>query len=351
VRDPAASLKVHSGLEGDLEFPSPDVYFLPGYGCAAGIADGGEWVLLESFDGDWQVPLIIRTLDDGAKDAISPAYTGVYTSPSLSPVQIQEAWSKTEEWLRRRGVISLLLRHSPLLPQAAELPGQRWIVNGHPTIVLELTDNESAWADMEGRCRTSIRKAIKHGYTAEVRPATSDDFLDSRRGFRHLYEMTMHRRRAAPLYFFRDAYYEVLLNALGSSLLIGEVRDGTGVVVSSALFMRHAQRLHYHLAGSNVDDARMGSNNLMLWTVTQFAITAGLQQFHLGGGVGLRDDLFKFKSSFGGRELSYGVSGLIIGDELYRVHTQARAKACNVAADELLASDFFPAYRAGSTHD
>jgi hypothetical protein len=32
--------------------PSPDVYFLPAYGKAASIADSGEWLLLEAFDGD-----------------------------------------------------------------------------------------------------------------------------------------------------------------------------------------------------------------------------------------------------------------------------------------------------------
>jgi hypothetical protein len=340
-------VNVHVGPERSLGFQSPDVYFLPGYGRAAGIADGGNWVLLEAFDGAWQVPVILRTLVDGAIDAISPAYTGTYASPSLSQLQIQEAWSATVDWLRRQGVISLLLRHSPLVPQATNLPGQRWIVNGHPTIVLELADDESAWADIEGRCRTSIRKAIKHGYTADIRPAASVD-LASGGEFRHLYELTMQRRAAAPLYFFSDAYYEELLDALGPDLLVGEVRDRTGVVVSATLLMRHLQRLHYHLAGSNLDAARMGSNNLMLWAAIQFAIAEGLRQFHLGGGVGVRDDLFKFKQSFGGHELEYGVSGLIIDQELYQVHTQQRAKACHLTMEELLASNFFPAYRAGT---
>jgi lipid II:glycine glycyltransferase (peptidoglycan interpeptide bridge formation enzyme) len=283
----------------------------------------------------------------GAKDAISPAYTGTYASPSLSSLQIQEAWSTTVDWLRQRGAISLLLRHSPLLPQATRLPGQRWIVNGHPTIILELTDNESAWAEMEGRCRTSIRKAIKHGYTAEIRPAASVD-LASDGEFRRLYEQTMQRRAAAPQYFFASDYYEQLLDGLGSFLLIGEVRNQAGSVVSSTLLMRHAGRLHYHLAGSKLEDARMGSNNLMLWTATQFAVAEGLRQFHLGGGVGVRDDLFKFKRSFGGRELEYGVSGLILDSDLYRVHTQNRAKACRLTTEDLLASNFFPAYRAGT---
>ena len=329
--------------------PAPDVYFLPGYGRAAGIADGGEWVLLESFDGAWQVPLIVRALPDGAKDAISPTYSGVFASAYLSPLQIQEAWSATLTSLKELGIISVLLRSSPLVPQPPQLPGQRSIVKGRPTIVLNLADEESAWSGMKGSCRTWTRKALKHGYTAEVRAAASQDLVPDG-DFRRLYEQTMQRRSAAPLYFFGENYYRALLDGVGTDLFIAEVRNQAGNAVSSTLLMRHGHRLHYHLAGSNVADARMGSNNLMLWTATQFAIAHGLRQFHLGSGVGLRDDLFKFKRSFGGREVAYDISGLVVDDERYQAQVENRARACDTTADALLASNYFPAYRAGTAH-
>jgi hypothetical protein len=90
----------------------------------------------------------------------------------------------------------------------------------------------------------------------------------------------------------------------------------------------------------------------MVWTATQYAVTEGLHQFHLGGGRGgitPRDSLFRFKHTFGGRELEYAISGLIIDNDLYQTHTQNRAKACGTTTETLLASNFFPAYRAGST--
>jgi len=329
------------------EVPSPDVYFLPGYGRAASIADSGEWVLFEAFDGAFQVPLVERTLAGGAKDAISPTFSGIYASPSLSSSQLQEAWSGTVSRLRERGVISVLLRGSPLVPQAPHLPGLRPIVQ-RPTIVLEPADEESAWSDMVGTCRTTTRKAIKNGYTGDVRPAAGQDLAPGS-DFRRLYEQTMQRLDAASLYFFSEDYYRELLEGVGSNLYLAEVRDGAGFVVASALLMRHAQRLHYHLAGSNMDDARMGVNNLLLWTGTQFAVAQGLSQFHLGAGVSLRDSLFDFKRKFGGRELEYSVSGQIVDEELYRVHTQARAQECGITTETLLASNFFPAYRGGVT--
>jgi len=59
--------------------------------------------LLEGFDGGWPVPVIVRTLEDGTKDAISPyGYSGVYASPSLSSAQVATAWSETVSCLRVR---------------------------------------------------------------------------------------------------------------------------------------------------------------------------------------------------------------------------------------------------------
>ena len=328
--------------------PSPDVYFTPGYGRAATVTEVGEWCLLEAFDGAWQVPLIVRTLVDGTKDAISPyGYSGVYAGPSLSQLQIQEAWTATVSSLRDLGVISVLLRHSPLVPQAPDLPGLRPIISGHPTIVLEPVDWDSAWSGLEKRCRTKIRKALKNGYTGDVRQAETSDLVPGG-SFRRLYDGTMHRVGAAPLYLFSDEYYQELRDGLGSDLLIAEVRNPMGVVASSSLLMRHADRIHGHLAGSNLDDAAMGTNNLLKWVTIEFVLDQELRQFHLGGGVGHGDSLFKFKHSFGGRELRYDVSGLVIDEDSYQTQVERRAKECDTTAEVLLTSRFFPAYRGGA---
>jgi serine/alanine adding enzyme len=341
-------IRMHLGPQLPEGLRSPDIYFTPGYGRAARIADGGEWVLLEGFDGAWQVPLIVQTLVDGTKDAKSPyGYSGIYASPSLSADQVQAAWSATVSCLRRLGVISVLLRHSPLVPQASDLPGLLG-VGGHPTIVLEPLDSDSAWSGMTGTCRTRIRKALKNGYTGYVRPAEVQDFTPGG-DFRRLYDGTMQRLKAAPVYYFSDKYYKELRDGLSADLLIAEVRNPDGVPVSSSLLMCHAQRLHYHLGGSSLDGARMGTNNLMLWRATQFTAEQGLRQFHLGGGVDGRDSLYKFKRTFGGRELDYAVSGLIVDQQLYQAHTENRARTCGTTIDALLESGHFPAYRGGTT--
>jgi serine/alanine adding enzyme len=328
---------------------SPDVYFTPGYGRAVTVSEGGQWVLLEAFDGAWQVPLIVRTLADGTKDAITPHFSGVYASPCLSPLQIQHGWSATVRALEDLGVISLVLRDSPLLPHPPHLRDQQSLVTGHPTVVLEPVDNDSAWSGMVKTNRTKIRKALKNGYTGDVRAASSAD-LASGGDFRRLYEQTMRRVGADPVYFFSDQYYQRLREGLGANLLIAEVRDTDGVPVAADLLMRHGARLHGHLSGSNHDDARMGTSNLAIWATIQFAVDQGLRQFHIGGGITADDSLFTFKRSFGGSEVQYGVSGLIIDDGRYHAHVQNRAKECDTTSGALLGSNYFPAYRAGHQH-
>jgi len=343
-------IHVHVGHQLPDGLSSPDVYFTPGYGRAACVTEGGEWALLEAFDGRWQMPLIVRTLIDGTKDAITPHFSGVYASSSLSQLQMQEAWSATVRSLKELGIVSVVLRHSPLVPQAPHLPGQQSIVSGHPTFVLEPTDCDSAWSGLDKHCRNKVRKALKSGYTGNVRQASRQDVAPDG-DFRRIYEQTMQRVDAPPLYVFGDQYYQELFDGVGPNLFVAEVRDQMGVVVSSGLRIRHADRLHAHLAGSNRDNAQMGTNNLMMWTATEFTVDQGLRQFHIGGGVVPDDSLFKFKSSFGGRKLEYGISGLIIDDEVYEAHVDTRAKECDTTSDALLSASYFPAYRGGTPRE
>jgi hypothetical protein len=327
---------------------APDVYFLPAYARAACIADRGEFLDIEAHGGAWRMPLIVRTLSDGARDAITPTFSGVYASSSLTSEQVQDAWATTTDDLRQRGVMSVVVRGSPHVRQATELDGLRPISTGRPTIVLDLSDEASSWDGLRSSCRSRIRKAQKNGYTSDVRLVDRADLVAGG-DFRRLYDLTMDRIGADPLYSFGDSYYRALLDGLGSNLLLSETRDRSGAVVSTCLLMRHEQRLHYHLAGSLPDDARMGSNNLMMWTAIRFAIEQDLDHFHLGAGAAGRDGVFRFKSTFGGREAGYDVSGLVVDDASYQEQVRRRAQERRVTVDALLASDYFPAYRAGSS--
>lgn len=314
---------------------------------AAAIAEHGLPLSLVGHNGGWRIPLIVRQLGDGQADAITPTFSGIYASPDLNPDEVLEAWSEAIDELRQRGIISLVVRGSPAVAQATSLPGLMTISGDRPSVVVDLSDEPSAWSGLRSSCRSRIRKAQRNGYRAHLRAATMSDLMPGG-DFRTLYQGTMRRVDADEVYYFEDDYYEALHAGLGSNLILCEVSDADGSVGSAGLFMRHGGRIHYHLGGSRQSDARMGSNNLMMWTAICFAIEQGLDHFHLGAGAAMHDGVYRFKTTFGGREAMYDVSGLVVDEERYREQVVKRAAELDVSVDELTGCGFFPAYRAAN---
>lgn len=333
-------LSVHtSSRRGELS-AYPDLYFTPAYGTAATVAtEGREWMLLDCYDGAWQMPLITYDFGMSGIDAQSPyGYSGIYAKTTLSSTDQSRAWKSALGFLRDRGVISVFMRHSPIVNQA-EIPMAIPIVHDHPTFLIDTRNPDHTWAGLEGRCRTAIRRALASGLTVDITPAKESD-LQSGAPFRRLYRETMSRRGALQSYSFSDAYYQCLSQELGNNLLIAKVKDEGGKTTSCALFMRHDSRLHYHLAASSANPGA-GSGNLLIWGACNIGRDLGIDAVHLGGGLIPGDSLHRFKRSFGGTVLGYNTSGVIVDSRAYsRLVQHARGD------DTLVANHaFFPEYR------
>ncbi|MGB7251541.1 MAG: hypothetical protein WBC73_21575, partial [Phormidesmis sp.] len=68
---------------------------------------------------------------------------------------------------------------------------------------------------------------------------------------------------------------------------------------------------------------------------------------HLGGGIGgSKDALYNFKAGFSKLRHRFLTLRLIVNPQAYKKQVELQAKALNVPSEALLASDFFPAYRA-----
>lgn len=339
------SVDVHSaGSAVKAALPVPDVYFSPGYGMAEEANGEGPWTLLTACDGQWQLPVHLRDSELG-RDAVSPyGYAGVYASSELSQEQRDAAWVQSKRVLRDMGVISIFLRQTPLLASPfEEIPGQH-IVSGHATVAVDTSDAEAAWRRMEGRSRTSIRKADREGYCSSIRPVEERDF-ERTAPFRRLYEGSMRRREASDRYFFTDAYYTALREALGTNLLVAMSTDPDGEVIAAALFMRHGHLLHYHLSGSTPEAGRAGATNQLVWSAIAWASDHEVARLHLGGGVRDGDTLFRFKRSFGGDVLRFDAYGVVLDEPAYRAAEAARARQFGAPQEELATSQYFPSFR------
>lgn len=323
--------------------PPPDVYFTEAYGRAEETRGSGEWLDLDAFDGLWRMPLHLRRAD-GFVDGVSPyGYSGLYIHADLTSHDRRLAWDRAVRELRERDALSVFIRQSPLVGASIDSSDFRTVVDGHQTVCVDVTDASVAWTRMEGRSRTSIRKAERLRLAVTVDRASLADVADNS-PFRTLYEAAMRRRNAGESYFFPQEYYESLVLGLGENLLLASVKDEAGTLVSGALLMRHGSLLHYHLSGALPEAGRDGATNLMLWGAIQWASQHGLERFHLGGGVTNGDSLFKFKRSLGGHVLTYSAYGAVVDPVGYERAVSQRSAQLGRAVQDL-DEKYFPQFR------
>lgn len=333
-----------------MSHPAPDVYFTEGYGRAAALAERAEWQLVSLADGAFQMPLLVRELPSGRKDAASPyGYSGAWVDPSLDEARVAELWREAVAEMASRGIVSVFVRTSPLVNQAPAPDGAIWVVRGHDTFYVACRGEQENWDAFQGRARTSVRKAEKNGFSCTIAPCTADD-LAADGDFRALYEATMGKVSATDFYLFDDAYYAALLEGLGENLLLGMVRDEQGAPMAAALFMRGPEHLHYHLSGSSPEGLRFGGTTMVLHEAIRLANREGLVGLELGGGVRSGDGLEKFKASFGGEVRVFTAYGLVVDADGYDAELTARAAELGVEADALRTPGFFPAYRRTADH-
>jgi serine/alanine adding enzyme len=327
---------------------APDVYFTRGYGVASAIADGGEWVMTATPDGRWQLPLVVRPLPGGDLDAVSPyGYSGIHADLGLDGAALRSCWTDSVRQLRAMGVITLFLRFSPLEDVSplvrAGLPGLD-VRHRSATTAVDIRDTDAAWSRMRGRSRTAVRKAEKSGLVGSVRRLENGD-LTAGSAFRRLYDGTMARVSSADYYRLPDEYYDALAHGLGDAVRIAEVVDADGRTVAAALVLSHGTFVHYHLAGSDPVAARLGANNLLVWSICRWAAAQGATLLHLGGGIGGGSSLMTFKESFGGGLLDFHTGQAVLDEDKLAAHTHRRSRELGCTPEELTGSGFFPPYR------
>jgi GNAT acetyltransferase-like protein len=302
------------------ELGCADAYLLRAYVEASCVLDPGEPVLLED-DGVVMACIVRAIPGTDAQDVTTPYGYG-------GPVGEGDFLSAYGRWCGERGVVSTFVRFHPLFENYR---GASHATYASPTVGWPLEGD--LLAGMHGKHRNVVRKAEKVGVTVEATPAPGD--LSS---FVSLYEQTMRRQDAAAYYFFPTDYWE-RLSALRDRLVRFDA-VAAGEILASALCLRGDRWLHYHL-GATADSAReLGASNLLLYETARWGQEQGLEEFHLGGGAGAKEDsLFTFKQRFSpNSRREFWVGKLVHDEDAYRQLSGGGA--------DIDAAGFFPAYRA-----
>ena len=279
----------------------------------------------------WLLPLLLRPLPDESGWDAASAYG--YGGPIASaPDSLKKIGAGVDEWARENRVVTTFLRFDPVLRNEAWAPPQVALSSPTPTVVWDLQQARPLADTMHPHHRRGARKADRALLTVKVEAGPAD--LSH---FRELYEVTMRRQGADRFYFFPASYW-ARLSDLGDRL-VAVYGLLNGKLIAALLCFRSTSTLHYHL-GASLEEARSISANTRLFlTAAEHARELGLDNFHLGGGLGgdAASTLFNYKQRF----WPAGEHGCFVTGRW--VHDQPRyAQLAEAACD----SAYFPPWRA-----
>lgn len=318
-----------------------DFYHLPRYVAASAPNDGGEprALIIEARGRRLLLPVVVRAIPGDRHDACSPyGYPGPIQTGTPDAEFERDALLAGIEFLRAEGMVSLFIRTHPLLNPTPP-QGVGVLVRHGDTVAVDLTlSGHELWRQTRRNHRQQIRQALDKGYAVEIDP----DWRHIRE-FKAMYRSTMDDCSADVYYYFDDAYFEALRQALGSRVHLA-IAHRDSVVAAAGMFVVTGGIAEMHLTGH---DARFTADQpmkLLFHHVRTWCCEQGIDVLHLGGGRGgIEDSLFHFKAGFSRLRQPYHTVRVVI-DEVAYARLAATRGGVGDPSDPLQP---FPAYRAG----
>jgi hypothetical protein len=331
-----------------------DFYFLPGYHALAEQRGEGKALLFVYEHGDYMIalPLLLRSLAgivelgqeaDGWQDATSVyGYAGPLASHEEVPGSVLHGFANAvKDALLERHVISVFSRLHPLIRQHHLLAGLGDCQPCGQTVSIDLTlSPDQQRAQYRGTLKTRLNKFRSIGVTCE--PDREKRHLAE---FISIYQQTMRRVNAQDSYFFEPEYFTRLAETLGERLQLFTVKWGNEVM-AAGLFTVCEGIVQYHLGGSSDAFLKLSPMTLLLDGVRLWANEQSARIFHLGGGVGARQDsLFQFKTGFSDCRHDFATWRWVVAPDHYQRLHETRQRWNRERALEPAAASFFPTYR------
>ena len=343
------TLSVYSLEQGERwdavvrSFKAYDVYWLSGYVKAFRIHGDGEPLLFYYEDEDTRGVNVVMKRDVADDrhfvgripkgqffDFATPYGYGGWLIEGERTEGLFEAYQR---WIQKNGIISEFVRFHPMLKNHAAAGLFYDMAQLGEVIHMDLASPECIWANLIGKNRNMIRKAIKKGVTIH-----SGRFPEIYSAFRQIYNKTMDRNAAKAYYYFEETFYRSVLEDLSHNAQVFWA-ETDGQVIAASIMVGANGRLNYHLSGSLREFHSLAPTNLLLYQAALWGCANGYKTLCLGGGVDSREDgLFKFKRAFYKGDLNRFIIGKKIFDpEKYDELLGLRS--------EIEHPEYFPKYR------
>lgn len=331
-----------------LTTASHDCYHLPEYVRFAAKHEGGSpgAYYVENNGMALLVPVLRQALpkDLGgtgmACDFISPyGYPGPIFSGGTDAPNARELFAGFLDIARSQGAVAIFLRIHPLLQDFLSTMADfgELVMHGR-TVFGEMSGGrDDIWSGLSGNHWRNIKKLQKSGFVS-----VHNDFAWWE-GFIGVYLETMRRVGATRQYFFSRDYFDDLRQALGNRLHLWSVHSSQGALAAASIFIETDGIVQFHLGGTAAEFSSFAPAKLLMYDVGNWANAQNARFFHLGGGVGGREDsLFSYKSGFFKNYSNFYTLRIIADEPKYRQLTTIWK---NNTLDSHCDLHFFPLYR------
>ncbi|MDF2540695.1 MAG: Methicillin resistance protein [Herbinix sp.] len=331
-------------------FAKYDIYYLSDYVKAFTLHGDGEPRLIYYHNNNIRAMNVIMVRDiakdehfhnmlqpDTYYDCVTPyGYGGFLIEGDIQEEAIQQLNYRYNEYCVGHGIISEFVRFHPIRRNGEILNKMYEIKSLGKTVAMKLHTKDQIFEDFTCKNRNMVRKAQKAG--VKIYWGRSDTLM---KAFIPLYHATMDRDKAKPYYYFKESFYDSLLNDLKDNMIFfyGVYQDK---IIAMSIVLLANRQMHYHLSALDAEYKTFAPTNLLLYEAACFGCEQGYQSFHLGGGVGSKEDsLYQFKKSFN-KGLDYD---FMIGKKIFdhKRYDQLILLRNNELQEN---SGFFPGYRA-----
>ena len=326
-------------------FQKYDVYYLSGYTKAFQQNGDGEPLLFYYEDKNLRGINVVMKRDISADirfcdkiekqqyfDLVTPyGYGGwlIEGESDISPLILAY-----ERWCLDNKIVSEFVRFHPMLNNQQGLEPFYEVIGLGGTIAMDLSSPETIWANITSKNRNMIRKAQKNGL--KIYRAQNSDIYTV---FKEIYDKTMDKDHAEEYYYFSEEFYQSVLNELKNQAQVFYAQAENGEIAAATIIIGTNGMLNYHLSGSRYEYQKLAPTNLMLYEVALWGFENGYRSFHMGGGVGSKEDsLYSFKKAFyRGEPKRYYIGKKILNQDVYEQLVEMRGEIKNPS--------FFPKYR------
>ena len=332
-------------------FKNYDIYYLSNYVKAFKIHGDGE-PLLFFYEDENMSAINIAMKRDLATDkrfateipphtfydlATPYGYGGFLIEGNPTEHSLQALDEKYNSICNKEGIISEIVRFHPVLNNSENVKQLYDVCKLGKTITLTLSSKEEIWKNLNTNKKRWIKKASKSG--VEVYWGRSQELFNE---FRSMYNETMKKNNAKDYYYFTEEFYQSLFHDMKDhSLIFYALYEGKTIGMVLAIYENG--QIHHHLSASDMEFKDLGPTNLLMYEIACWGNENGFKTFHLGGGVGSREDsLYEFKKGFNkNSNTTFSIGKKIFNEEKYNYLMEIRRK--EGILDE--SASFFPLYR------